>query len=115
MEVKLSSSEQQINQSESLVLSNTMGKESLALKYHGGMIFVDNASSFNFLINQTSLRAGETLQAEIAFERLDQTCGHKIRSFRADKMPFQSNEFKSDLIPKGATFGECDHIPEGVV
>jgi hypothetical protein len=43
MEVKLSSSEQQINQSESLVLSNTMGKESLALKYHGGMIFVDHA------------------------------------------------------------------------
>jgi hypothetical protein len=87
-----------------------MGKESSALKYHGGTIFVDHASSSNFLINQTSLRAGETLQAEIAFERLDQTCGHKIRSFLADKLPFQSNEFKADLIPKGATFGEFDHI-----
>jgi hypothetical protein len=59
-------------------LSNTIGKESSALKYHGGTIFVDQASSFSFLINQTSLRAGETLQAEIAFERLDQTCA--IRS-----------------------------------
>jgi hypothetical protein len=31
---------------------------------------------------------------------------HKIRSFRVDKMPFQSNKFNADLIPKGATFGE---------
>jgi hypothetical protein len=46
-----------------------MGKEPTKLKYHGGTIFVDQASSFIYLGNQTSLRAGETLQSKFAFER----------------------------------------------
>jgi hypothetical protein len=82
-------------------LPNTMGKEPSKLKYHGGTIFVDHASSFIYLVNQTSLRAGETLQSKLAFERFAQTCGHKIRSFRADNMPFDSQEFKADLVTKG--------------
>jgi hypothetical protein len=82
-------------------LPNTMGKEPSKLKYHGGTIFVDHASSFIFLVNQSSLRVGETLQSKIAFERFAQTCGHRIKSFRADNMPFASKEFKADLITKG--------------
>jgi hypothetical protein len=35
-----------------------MGKEPSKLKYHGGTIFVDHASSFIFLVNQCSLRVG---------------------------------------------------------
>jgi hypothetical protein len=81
-------------------LPNTMGKEPSKLKYHGGTIFVDHASSFIYLVNQTSLRAGETLQSKIAFERFAQTCGHNFKSFRADNMPFNSKEFKADLITK---------------
>jgi hypothetical protein len=42
-------------------LPNTMGKEPSKLKYHGGTIFIDHASSSIYLVNQTSLRAGETL------------------------------------------------------
>jgi hypothetical protein len=80
-----------------------MGKEPSQLKYHGGTIFVDHASSFIYLVNQTSLRAGKTLQSKIGFERFAQTCGHRIRSFRADNMPFDSKEFKVDLITKGQT------------
>jgi hypothetical protein len=67
-------------------LPNTMGKEPPKLKNHGGTIFVDHASSFMYLVNQTSLRAGETLQAKIGFERFARTCGRKIRGFRADNM-----------------------------
>lgn len=81
-------------------LPNTMGKEPSKLKYHGGTIFVDHASSFIFLVNQSSLRVGETLQSKIAFERFAQTCGHKIKSFRADNMPFASKEFQADLDTK---------------
>jgi hypothetical protein len=61
-------------------------------------IFVDHASSFMYLVNQTSLRAGETLQAKIGFECFAPTCGRKIRGFRADNMPFDSKEFKVDLV-----------------
>jgi hypothetical protein len=78
-----------------------MGKEPSKLKYHGGTIFVDHASSFIFLVNQTSLRVGETLLSKVAFERFAKTCGHKIRSFRADNMPFSSKEFQADLVTKG--------------
>jgi hypothetical protein len=57
-------------------LPNTMGKDPSKLKYHGGTIFVDHASSFVYLVNQSSLRARETLQSKIAFERFAQTCGN---------------------------------------
>jgi hypothetical protein len=40
-------------------------------------------------------------QSKIAFERFATTCGHKIKSFRADKMPFASKEFQADLVTKG--------------
>jgi hypothetical protein len=54
-------------------LPHTSGKEPSKLKYNGGTIFVDHASSFIYLVNETSLRAGETLQAKIGFERFAQT------------------------------------------
>jgi hypothetical protein len=71
-----------------------MGKEPSKLKYHGGTIFVDHASSFIFLFNQCLLRVGETL-------RFAGTFGHRINSFRADNMPFASKEFQADLVTKG--------------
>jgi hypothetical protein len=52
-------------------------------------------------VNQTSLRAGETLQSKVKFERFANTCGRKIKKFRADNMPFNSREFRADLITKG--------------
>jgi hypothetical protein len=94
-----------------------MSKEPSQLKYHGETIFVDHASSFIYLVSQTSLRAGETLQSKIRFERFAQTCGHRIRSFRADNMPFDSREFKADLITKGQTLylsGVGAHHQNGV-
>ncbi|KAG7349585.1 reverse transcriptase RNA-dependent DNA polymerase [Nitzschia inconspicua] len=81
-------------------LPNTEGKELPKDKYHGGTIFVDHASSYIFLVNQISLRAGETLQSKLAFERFAHNCGHKLKSFRADNMPFNSQEFKTDLEAK---------------
>jgi hypothetical protein len=47
----------------------------LKTQIQGRNNFRDHASSVIFLVNQTSLRGG----------RLAQTCGHKIKSFRADR------------------------------
>jgi hypothetical protein len=60
---------------------------------------VDHASSFIFLVNQCSLRVGETLQSKI----VRTVCWNMrtLKSFRADNMPFASKEFQADLDTKG--------------
>ena len=45
-------------------LQTTRGREREDEQYSGGTIFVDHASSFIFINNQVSLRAGETLQSK---------------------------------------------------
>ncbi|KAG7369081.1 reverse transcriptase RNA-dependent DNA polymerase [Nitzschia inconspicua] len=98
-------------------LPHTAGKESLKDKYHGGTIFVDHATSFLFLVNQVSLRAGETIHSKVAFERFAHSCGHRLQSFRADNMPFDSAEFKADLVAKNQTIslsGVGAHHQNGV-
>ncbi|KAG7373658.1 reverse transcriptase RNA-dependent DNA polymerase [Nitzschia inconspicua] len=98
-------------------LPHTAGKESSKDKYHGGTIFVDHATSFLFLVNQVSLRAGETIHSKVAFERFAHSCGHRLQSFRADNMPFDSAEFKADLVAKNQTIslsGVGAHHQNGV-
>ncbi|KAG7358094.1 hypothetical protein IV203_014681 [Nitzschia inconspicua] len=98
-------------------LPHTAGKESSKDKYHGGTIFVDHATSFLFLVNQVSLRAGETINSKVAFERFAHSCGHRLQSFRADNMPFDSAEFKADLVAKNQTIslsGVGAHHQNGV-
>ena len=50
-------------------LPHTYGKESGSDKYCGGIIFVDSASGFTRIYHLISLRAGDTLRCEQAFER----------------------------------------------
>ena len=50
------------------------------LKYNGGTIFVDHASSRIFLHHQISLRAGETLIGKRLVEREAAAIGRKIKS-----------------------------------
>ena len=98
-------------------LPNTFGKEPDKDQYQGGMIFVDHATQWVFLKHQVSLNAGKTVRAKTAFEQAASSCGVKIKSFRADNMPFKAKAFVDDLEHKGQTItysGTGAHHQNGV-
>ena len=78
-------------------LPDTKGKEKADKKYCGGTIFVDHASGAVFTKNQVSLRAGDTVTSKQAFEKWAHTFGVKIKSYRADNVPFNSEHFKKHV------------------
>jgi Reverse transcriptase (RNA-dependent DNA polymerase)/GAG-pre-integrase domain len=78
-------------------LADTFGKEASKMRYNGGTIFVDHATSFIYIRNQVSLRVGETLQAKHSYEKFANEFGIKLKRFRADNLPFQAKEFLDDL------------------
>jgi hypothetical protein len=78
-------------------LPDTYGKENVKQQYRGGTIFYDHASGAMFIRNQVSLRAGETVRAKRAFEQFAKQNGVKVKSYRADNLPFNSKEFRDDL------------------
>jgi len=49
-------------------LPHTKGKESTAMHYMGGRLFVYHCSKFILIYNKVSLRTGETLTGRHAFE-----------------------------------------------
>ena len=75
-------------------LPHTFGKDKEENQYSGGTIFVDHASSFVYVQNQVSLRAGETIQAKHDFEYFGRQCGITFKSYHADNHPFGSKEFR---------------------
>ena len=79
---------------------DTFGKESLNMRYTGGTLFVDHASGYIFLKNQTSLRTGETLVTKRLFEQFAANHGVTIKQIRADNHPFGSKEFREDCLMK---------------
>ena len=50
-------------------LSTSRGKEYDKDKRLGGTIFVNAATSFTFIVHQTSLNAADTIRSKLAFER----------------------------------------------
>jgi hypothetical protein len=50
-----------------------------------------------YLRHQVSLRAGETVRVKQAFKQFAKQNGVKIKSYRADNLPFNSKEFRDDL------------------
>ena len=76
-------------------LPNTKGKEKKELKYNGGTIFVDHASSHVYLKHQVSLTAGETLRAKKAFEQYASSFGVRVKHYRADNVPFRTDSLCS--------------------
>lgn len=98
-------------------LPNTKGKEKHKDRYIGGTIFVDHASGKVFIKNQVSLNSGETVQAKRMFERDASDSGVKIKSYRADNLPFGSKEFTADIESKNQTItmsGVGAHHQNGV-
>ena len=64
------------------------GKESEKEMYSGGTLYVDEASGMLFASNQVSLGATETLRGKHMFERIAQTCGVQILSYKGDNGVF---------------------------
>ena len=98
-------------------LAHTKGKETQKMQYTGGTIFVDHASSFVFLKHQISLKVGETLRAKHAFEALCREHGVKIKTYRADNVPFGTELFRNDLASQDQTItfsGVGAHHQNGV-
>ena len=76
---------------------HTKGKEPKHERFVGGTLFVDHATSYVYLRHQVSLRAGDTVLTKHAFEREALSMGVTIQAYRADNVPFGSNEFQADL------------------
>ena len=88
-------------------LPHTKGKESPTDRYHGGTLFYDNYSGYIHLHNQVSLRIGETLVGKRALDRFASQFGVKIKKFRCDNHPFNSQEFLEDLAVNEQTVTYC--------
>ena len=85
-------------------LPHTKAKEKKKNQYSGGTIFCDHASGAIFIVNQVSLRAGETLMAKHKFERWARANNvPEIKSYRADHTPFNSATWQHDIALKKQT------------
>jgi hypothetical protein len=84
-------------------LPHTKGKESKNDRYHGGTIFMDQASQYVYLRNQVSLTTGETLQSKRIVEQFAQTSGVKIKTYCANNVPFGNDDFRNNVQQHGQT------------
>ena len=98
-------------------LPHTKGKEKKKDQYTGGTIFVDHASGLVSISHQVSLKVGETLRSKRKFEQQAKQFGVKIKSYRADNVPFGLDEFKNDIAENEQTIdysGVGAHHQNGV-
>ena len=98
-------------------LPNTKGKEPKKDKYVGGTIFVDHASQFIHLENQVTLNVGDTIRSKKKFEHLAHSFGRKIRTYRADNVPFGAAAFRDHVAQNNQTIdfsGVGAHFQNGV-
>ena len=79
-------------------LSTSFGKEKEMDKFNGGTIFCDHASSAIQIVNQVSLKSGETVKSKHLFEKFCREHNIlKIKKYRADNLPFRSQRFMDDI------------------
>ena len=99
-----------IDQYESSVrgrLPSTQGKELDALKYCGGTLFIDHASSRVFTYHQVSLSATDTIISKRKMELDARSCGVELKSFQTDNGIFKSREFEQDLYNNEQRTDRC--------
>jgi hypothetical protein len=81
-------------------LPHTKGKETKKDQYCGGTIFVDHALSKVFIKHQVMLNARETVMGKRAFERDVMSAGVRVKSYHADNVPFNAEEWQIDMKSK---------------
>ena len=98
-------------------LPHTKGREKKKDQYTGGTIFVDHASQFVAIMHQISLKVGETLRSKRKFEQIMRDHGVKVKSYRADNVPFGNKLFREDVAANNQTIdfsGVGAHHQNGV-
>ena len=66
--------------------------------FHGGTIFVDNATSCIDIRHQVSLGSSETIKSKLGFERDACDSGVVIESYHTDNGIFTSKEFMEVVL-----------------
>ena len=69
--------------------------------YHGGTIFVDNATGLIDIEHQVSLSANDTIKAKLKFEEKARESGVSVQAYHTDNGVFTSEEFLSKLSEDG--------------
>lgn len=98
-------------------LPHTKGKEAKKDKFNGGTIFCDHASKVIWVNHQVSLRSGDTIISKRLFEAMASSCGVKVKSYHADNVPFDSHEFRAELMSLNQTItfsGTGAHHQNGI-
>jgi hypothetical protein len=81
----------------------TKGKEHHDKMFKGGTIFVDAASGKITLKFQVSLRASETIQSKMEFERTAFSYGVRVKSYRTDNGVFTAQAFIDEIHQRSQT------------
>jgi len=98
-------------------LPDSKGKEPKKNQYTGGTLFVDSALGLVHLSHQVSLKVGETLRAKKTFEQFARESGVTVKGYRADNVPFGTQDFRQDIKQCGQTIdfsGVGAHHQNGV-
>jgi len=82
-------------------LWTSKGHEPSDRRFCGGTIFVDVASGWIELKFQISLAAADTIQSKMEFERLCQSYGFMVKSYRTDNGTFTAQSMLSHIDQKG--------------
>ena len=82
---------------------NTKGREHVDKMFKGGTIFSDAASGKIVLKFQVSLKASETIQSKMEFERTANSYGVRIKKYRTDNGVFTAQAFIDEINKSGQT------------
>jgi transposase InsO family protein len=84
-------------------LPNTAGREPWFHRYIGGTLFVDHASGFVKIYNQTSLAAPDTIGSKRRFEQEAGLSNISIKRYHGDNGVFKAAEFLNETEQLGQT------------
>lgn len=95
---------------------NIRGSASL-LKYTGGTLFCNAASSYIYVVHQIGQTAAEAIDSKLEYERESMTCGVRIKTYHTDNGVFDSQEILAEISAKGQGIRFCSvraHHQNGV-
>jgi transposase InsO family protein len=78
-------------------LPSTRGREKAHQKYCGGTLFIDHASTYIHVENQSSLSATDTIRSKHIFEQQARGCGVEVEHYHTDNGVFTSKKFEEEL------------------
>ena len=68
--------------------------------FSGGCVFIDHASGYIIIKHQVAIKATETFQPKLTFEREDQSQGVAIKQYHTNNGIFNYSDFIEELLKK---------------